>query len=194
MNFVRSQDLLQYIQEWNGSVDPAETIRALLHVGDITNCYHEMNHAGCLNGVAWGLSKMRVMRQTRRQWHHPTDRSRQTINRYIYSVGRFSRKAITVGADLTSERIRIALSTEQIFSVCEFDICNSILCIESDGELWKPPLGAPLGGVLIVYISVLIYVERCLFGTQDLVCHAYSPRWVYQDLLVSNDTWMTLSS
>ena len=29
-----------------------------MHVGDIANCYHELNHDGCLDGVAWGLSKM----------------------------------------------------------------------------------------------------------------------------------------
>ena len=66
-------------------------------------------------------------------WHRPTDRPRRAIDRY--SVDRFSRKDITVGPDLTSERTRIELSTEQVLSVCEFDIRNSILSI--DGVLWK---------------------------------------------------------
>ena len=68
-------------------------------------------------------------------------------------MDRFSRKYITVGPDLTSERTRIVLSTEQILSVCEFDIRNSILCI--DGVLWKRLLGAPMGGFLLAFYAML---------------------------------------
>ena len=113
VNFIRSQDLLQYIQEWNGSVDPEEVTRAILHVGDIASCYDELNHNNCLNGAACALSKMP-------QWHCPTNRPRRTIDRY--SVDRFSMKDITVSPDLTSKRTRIELSTKQVLSVCEFDI------------------------------------------------------------------------
>ena len=151
VNFIRSQDLLQYIQEWNGSVDPEEVTRVILHVGDIANCYDELNHDDCLDGVAWALSKMP-------QWHRPTDRPRRTIDRY--SVDRFSRKDITVGPDLSYERTRIELSTTQVLSVCEFDIRNSILCI--DGVLWKRLLGAPMGGFLSAFYAMLnfAYVEH----------------------------------
>ena len=58
VNFIRSQDLLQYIKEWNGSVDPEEVTRVILHVGDIANCYDELNHNDCLDGVAWALSNL----------------------------------------------------------------------------------------------------------------------------------------
>ena len=151
VNFIRSQDLLQYIQEWNGSVDPEEVTRVILHVGDIANCYDELNHDDCLDGVAWALSKMP-------QWHRPTDRPRRIIDRY--SVDRFSRKDITVGPDLSYERTRIELSTTQVLSVCEFDIRNSILCI--DGVLWKRLLGAPMGGFLSAFYAMLnfAYVEH----------------------------------
>ena len=115
---IRSQDLLQYIKKWNGSVDPEEVTRVILHVGDIANCYDELNHNGCLDGAAWALRNMP-------QWLRATDRSRQTIDRY--SVDRFSRRDVTAGPDLTSDRTRIELNTNQILGVCEFDIRNSIL-------------------------------------------------------------------
>ena len=101
--------------------------------------------------MAWALSKMP-------QWHRPTDRPMQTIDRY--SVDRFSRNDITVGPGHTSERTRIELSTEQVLSVCEFDIRNSILCI--DGVLWKRLLCAPMGGFLSAFYAMLnvAYVEH----------------------------------
>ena len=39
---------------------PEEVTCVILHVGDIANCYDELNHANCLDGVAWAraLSKM----------------------------------------------------------------------------------------------------------------------------------------
>ena len=155
VKFISSQDLLQYIQEWNVSVDPEEVTRVILHVGhgNIANCYDELNHDDCLDGVAWALSKMP-------QWHRPTDRPRRAIDRY--SVGRFSRNDVTVGPDLTSVRTRIELSTQsaQVLSVCEFDIRNSILCI--DGVLWKRLLGAPMGGFLSAFYAMpnFAYVEH----------------------------------
>ena len=151
VNFIRSQDLLQYIKEWNGSVDPEEVTRVILHVGDIANCYDELNHDDCLDGVAWALSNMP-------QWQQTTARPRRTIDRY--SVDRFSRRDITAGPDLTSDRTRIELNTNQILSVCEFDIRNSILCI--DGVLWKRLLGAPMGGFLSAFYAMLnfAYVEH----------------------------------
>jgi hypothetical protein len=68
-------------------VDPEEVTRVILHVGDIANCYDELNHDDCLDGVAWALSKMP-------QWHRPTDRPRRSFD--MYSVDIFSRKDITV--------------------------------------------------------------------------------------------------
>ena len=152
VNFIRSQGLLQYIQEWNGSVDPEEVTRVILHVGDIANCYDELNHNDCFDGVGWALSKMP-------QWHRPTGRPRRAIDRY--SVDRFSGKNITVGPDgpdLTTERTRIELSTNQILSVRQFDIQNSILCM--DGVLWKRLLGAPMGDFLSAFYAILNYVEH----------------------------------
>ena len=64
---------------------------------------------------------------------------------------------------MTSERTRIELSTEQVLSVCEFDIRNSILSI--DGVLWKLLLGAPMGGFLSAFYAMLnfAYVEyKCV--------------------------------
>jgi len=58
VNFVRSQDLLQFIQQWNGSVSLEEVIRIILHVGDIAGCYDELDHDDCLDGVAWALKMM----------------------------------------------------------------------------------------------------------------------------------------
>ena len=85
-------------------------------------------------------------------------RPRQAIGRY--SVDRFCRKDITAGPDLTSDRTRIELTTDQVISVCEFDIRNSILCIK--GELWKRLLGAPMGGFLSAFYAMLnfAYVEH----------------------------------
>ena len=58
MNVIRSQGLLQYIQEWTGSADPYEVIRAILHVGAIANCCDELNHSDYLDGVALGTNYM----------------------------------------------------------------------------------------------------------------------------------------
>ena len=148
VNFIRLQDLLQYTQEWNDSVDPEEVTRVILHVGDIANCYDELNHNDGLDGVAWTLSNVP-------QWHITTGRPRRTIDRY--SVDRFSRRDITAGPDLTSERTRIELNTNQIRSVCEFDIPNSILCI--DGVLWKTLIGAPMGSFLSAFYAMLNFAH-----------------------------------
>ena len=64
VNFVRSQDLLQFIQQWNGSVSPEEVTRVILHVGDIANCYDELDHDDCLDGVAWALKHDATWQQT----------------------------------------------------------------------------------------------------------------------------------
>ena len=86
--------------------------RVILHVGDIVNCYDELDHDDCLDGVACALSKVP-------KWHRPTVRPMRVIDRYsVYKVGR---KDITVGSDLTRERTRIELSTKQTPSVREFD-------------------------------------------------------------------------
>ena len=71
MNFVLSQDLLRFIQQWNGSarVCPEEVTRVILHVGDIANCYDELDHNDCLDGVAWALSQMP-------NWHRTQNRPR----------------------------------------------------------------------------------------------------------------------
>ena len=100
-------------------MDPEEVTRVILHVGDISNCYDELDHDDCPDGVDWALSKMP-------QWHRPADRPRRAIDRY--SVDRFSRKDITVGPDLTRERTTIELSTSQVLSVFHrysvFDVCG----------------------------------------------------------------------
>ena len=94
VNLIRSQDLLQYIQEWNGSVDPDEVTTVILHVGDIANCHDDLNHNDCLDGVAWALSKMP-------QWHRPsiaqpTDQDEQLIGTlWTDSAGKISLLAQT---------------------------------------------------------------------------------------------------
>ena len=107
---------------------PEEVTRVILHVGDIANCYDELNHGNCLHGVAGALN------------HRTQNRPQRAIDKY--SVGRFSLKDITAGPDLTSDRTQIKLTTDQVIRVYEFDI----LCIK--GELWKRPLGAPMSGFL----------------------------------------------
>ena len=52
VNFVRSQDLLQFIQQWNDSVSLEEVTRIILHVGDIAKCYDELDHDEFLDVVA----------------------------------------------------------------------------------------------------------------------------------------------
>ena len=159
VNFIRFQDLLQYIQEWNDSVDPEEVTRVILHVGDIANCYDELHHNGCLDGVAWALSKMP-------QWHRPTDRPRRAIDRY--SVDRFSRKDITVGPDLTYERTRVELSTAQVLSVCEFIEYSQLHTLHRWCALETTARCSH--GWIKISVSILCDAELCLCGTQ--VCHA----------------------
>ena len=151
VNFVRSQDLLQFIRQWKGSVCPEEVTRVILHVGDIANCYDELVHDDCLDRVAWALKQMP-------HWHRTQNRPRQAIG--WYSVDRFSRKGITAVPDLTSDRTRIELSTDQVISVCIFDIRSSVLSIK--GELWKRLLGAPIGGFLSAFYAMLnfAYVDH----------------------------------
>ena len=70
------------IQEWNGSVDPEEVTRVILHVGDITNWYNELNHNDCLNGVAWLLKQMPQWHgQSTPHAHGPNGRPQQTFDR-----------------------------------------------------------------------------------------------------------------
>ena len=52
VNFVRSQDLLQFIQQWNDSVSPEGVTHILIHVGDIAKCYDELDHDEFLDVVA----------------------------------------------------------------------------------------------------------------------------------------------
>ena len=122
----------------------------MLHVGDIANCYDELDHDDCLDGGAWALSQMP-------HWHRTQNRPRRVID--SYSVDRFSRKDITSGPDLTSDRTRIELTTDQVISVCDFYIRNSVLCIK--GKLWKRLLGAPMSGFLSALYAMLnfAYVE-----------------------------------
>ena len=42
VNLNCSQDLSQYINEWNGSADPEGVTRVILHVGNIANGYDEL--------------------------------------------------------------------------------------------------------------------------------------------------------
>ena len=63
----------------------------------------------------------------------------------MYLVDRFSRKGITAGPDLTSDRTRIELTTDQVISVCEFDIRNSILCIKGKSQYEGTAMKSGLG-------------------------------------------------
>ena len=131
----------------------------------MANCYDELNHDDCLDGVAWALSKMS-------EWHRTQNRPRPTISRY--SVDRFSRKDITAGPGLTSDRTKVELTTDHVVSVCEFDIQTSILY--SKGELWKRLLGAPMGSFLSAFYAMLnfAYVEHncvqptCMFTKMEI--------------------------
>ena len=101
--------------------------------------------------------------------HGPNGRPRRTIDRY--SVDRFIRRDMTTGLDLTRERTRIELNTNQFIKVCEFSIRNSILCI--DGVLWKPLLGAPMGDILSACCAMLhfAYVEhKCVMPMFTKMC------------------------
>ena len=75
-------------------------------------------------------------------------------------MDRVSKRDITAGPDLTSERSRIELDTNQTLSACAFHIRNSLLSI--DGVLWKRLLGAPMGGFLSAFYAMLnlTYVEH----------------------------------
>ena len=165
VDLVRSQDLLQFIQQWNGSVCPEEVTRVILHVSAIANCYDELNHDDCLDGVAWALTPLSKMPER----HCTQNRPQRAIVRY--SVDRFSRNDITAGPDPTSDRTRIELTTDRGISLCEFDIRNSILCIT--GELWKRLLGAPMGGFSL---RILCYAELRLLGTHVCATSVYQDR------------------
>ena len=73
-NCVRPQDLLQYIQEWNGSVDPEEVTSGIPHVGDIANCYDELNHNDCLDRCIWScMGTEQNSTVAWAQWQTPTN-------------------------------------------------------------------------------------------------------------------------
>ena len=74
-------------------------------------------------------------------------------------------KDSTAGPDLTSDKTRIELTTEQAIGVCEFGIRNSILCIK--GKLWKRLPGAPMGGFLSALYAML------KFAYVDIVEHKH---------------------
>ena len=70
VTLMRSQDLLQFIQQWNGSVSREEVTRIILHVGD---CYDELDHDNCLDGEAGALKMLPI-------WHRTQNRPRRAID------------------------------------------------------------------------------------------------------------------
>ena len=146
LNFMRSQSMLTFVHEWNDSQQGEG--EWMLFTGDIANCYDELIHQSCIDGVRWGLSKLA-------SWL-----GKRTINRF--SVNRYDRRDCRPYARFHDEDM-VHITTDQVMEVCQFDCGNAILEVEE--TLYRRKLGAPMGGFLSAFYAMLCfaYIEyKCV--------------------------------
>lgn len=147
LNLIRSQDMLAHIMEADSLIKPEGEWVAM--TGDISNCYDELDHEKCIQGVQWALANLHIWRGRRTKYSH-------------YTVHRRARRDCTPGPNYNEED-RITITPDQILDVCRFDCTNSIMLV--DGKLWRRKLGAPMGGFLSAFYAMLCfaYIEhRCV--------------------------------
>lgn len=142
VTFLSSQKLRHFIWKWCEDCDG----NWLMFTGDISNCYDELDHGRCLDGLRWACSEL------------PKWSGRRLVDRF--NVSRTDRKDVKLGADNIGDRIVITL--DQVYSVCDFDCRNSIMYVK--GELYKRLLGAPMGGFLSAFYAIFCfaYIEHRL--------------------------------
>lgn len=134
ITFMSSQDLLGFIVEWNKHEG-----QWLRYTGDIGNCYDELDHNRCLDGVRWGLDSL------------PGWLGRRQVR--CFTVDKFNRKDCRPGTSESYERVNITES--QVFGVCEFDCKNAVVMVH--GKLRRRRLGAPMGGFLSAFYAILCF-------------------------------------
>jgi hypothetical protein len=138
LNFMRSQSMLTFVHEWNGSRQGKG--EWMLFTGDIANCYDELIHQSCIDGVRWGLSQLA-------SWL-----GKRKIGRF--SVSKYDRRDCRPYARFHDEDM-VHITIDQVMEVCQFDCENAILEVED--SLYRRKLGAPMGGFLSAFYAMLCF-------------------------------------
>ena len=110
-----------------------------MYAGDISNCYDELDHDRCLEGVRWALNSLpKWLNKRQIRW---------------FTCSKTDRKDCRIGC--SSEDDRINIDFDSVFEVCVFDCRNSVILVH--GELRRRILGAPMGGFLSAFYAVLCF-------------------------------------
>ena len=128
----------QLLPLWIASLHQGEG-HWLKFTGDIANCYDELDHDRCLDGVAWGLKSLPSWLGKRQAgW---------------FSCSKVDRKDCRLGRATSEDRVDI--SFEQVLEVCVFDCRNSVIFVH--GKLRRRIVGAPMGGFLSAFYAILCF-------------------------------------
>ena len=155
ITFLSTTKLSEYIQEWMGCEEGW-----MLYTGDISSCYDELQHHLCLDGLRWALASM------------PTWTGRRHCNRYW--VHKRCRKQVQCTPAHTDDWQ--SLSQDEVMSVCDFDVQNSVLLVRK--KLYRRKLGCPMGGFLSAFYTILCFAfieHKCVgpmfmkLGLQGLI-------------------------
>ena len=104
----------QKLQPWLASLDQgSDDGYWLKYTGDIANCYDELDHDRCLDGVRWALDSLPGWLGKRRADG--------------FSCSLVDKKDCRLGKSESTDRVNISLA--QVYEVCEFDCRNSVILV-----------------------------------------------------------------
>ena len=142
INLMCAPKLAGIVQSWQAAGD-SET-EWLTTVGDVSNCYDELEFYKVLQGVQWALASLP-------DWVNEQSDSRPVRAANRFSVCRYNRKDCKIGPNYNEEE-RITILAEDVLEVCNFDIHNSVMFVQ--GYLWQRVRGVPMGGFLSAKTSL----------------------------------------
>ena len=152
VNFIRSQGLIELVESWAEEADPGA--EWLVAVGDVSNCYDELDHSRVLEGVQWALHSLP-------EWLTENQGDRRPVRTVKgFSVHKYDRKDCQLGNSCDLEGNRVNVSSKDVLEVCKFDVQNSVVFVL--GKLWRRVRGAPMGGFLSAFYAMLCfgYIEH----------------------------------
>lgn len=136
VTLLSSQKLQPWLASFGQGSDDSSWLK---YTGDIANCYDELDHDRCLDGVRWALDSL------------PGWLGKRRADGFSCSV--LDRKDCRLGKSESTERVNISLA--QVYEVCEFDCRNSVILVH--GGLRKRTVGAPMGGFLSAFYAILCF-------------------------------------
>ena len=152
MNLMCAPKLTSIVQSWQAAGDTST--EWLTTVGDVSNCYDELEFHKVLQGVQWALASLPG-------WVNKQSNTRPIRVANRFAVNKYDRKDCTIGPNYNKEE-RITVSSDDVLTVCRFDIHNSVMFVR--GFLWQRIRGAPMGGFLSAFYAILCfaYIEHRL--------------------------------